>query len=258
MNPQLEPLIQLQDFDLRGAEIREERRKIPDLLRTAERPLEEAKRQHQKASATTEAALKARRDREQDLDTQEAQIAKLKARSTEIKKNVEYQAHLFEIQMADKKKGEIEEQILILMDEVEQSQRGVKEGSARVAEAEDRFAKKKAELEALDSKLATELSELDQKRADIEKSIEKALLERYNKLKATRKDLAVAAIKNGTCGGCRLQLPPQLVAEVKRAADLLACSFCHRILYWKNEAEQKTEAVTEPADKAREGLPETV
>ena len=251
MNPQLEPLIQLQGLDLRGVEIKEQRRKIPDLLQTAERPLDEAKRDHQKASATADTALKTRRDREQDLETHEAQIAKLKARTTEIKKNVEYQAHLFEIQMADKKKGEIE-------DKVEESQREVKEGSARVAEAERRFAEKKAELEALDSKLATELSELDQKRADIEKSIEKGLLERYNKLKATRKDLAVAAIKDGTCGGCRLQLPPQLVAEVKRSDDLLACSFCHRILYWKTEAEEKPDAVTESADKAREGLPETV
>ena len=36
-----------------------------------------------------------------------------------------------------------------------------------------------------------------------------------------RKGFAVAEVKDGSCGGCRLQLPPQLVAEVRRGDELL-------------------------------------
>jgi predicted nucleic acid-binding Zn-ribbon protein len=47
--------------------------------------------------------------------------------------------------------------------------------------------------------------------------------------------VAIVAIRNGICAGCRLQLPPQLLAEVKRSEDLQSCSYCHRILYWEGE-----------------------
>ncbi len=258
MNPQLLPLIQLQALDLRTVEIKEQRRKIPELLDAAERPLREAQQHLQKANTATETAVKARRDRERDLETQETQIQKLKARATEIKKNVEYQAHLFELQMANKTKGEIEEQILVLMEEVEQNHRVVQEATAKVAEAETLLASKKTELEVQDTKLAAELADLDQKQQVLAKSLDKSLLDRYNKLKTTRKELAVAPVRDGNCSGCRLQLAPQLVAEVKRSMELLACSFCHRILYWEGESGQAGGAVSESLDKAAEDLPETV
>jgi hypothetical protein len=37
------------------------------------------------------------------------------------------------------------------------------------------------------------------------------------------------------CAGCRLQIPPQLIAEVKRSEDLHACPYCRRMLYWEGE-----------------------
>lgn len=258
MNPQLLPLIQLQTLDLRAVEIREQRGRIPELLEAAERPLREAKQHLQKATTSAETAVKARRDRERDLETQEAQIQKLKARATEIKKNAEYQAHLFEVQMANKKKGEVEEQILVLMEEVEQNHQVVQEATAKVAEAEVLLATKKATLEVQDTKAAVELTDLDRKQQALAKSLDKALVDRYNKLKTTRKDLAVAPVRDGTCSGCRLQLAPQLVAEVKRSEELLACSYCHRILYWEGEFSQAGGTVSESLDKAAQNLPEPV
>ena len=252
MNPQLQPLVQLQSLDLRGAAIREQRRKIPERLRTAEQPLHQARQLLEKASSSSEAAMKARRERERELEAQESQIEKMKARSSEIKKNVEYQAHLFEIQMADKKKGEIEEQILLLMDEVEQQQKAVQEARNLVAQAEAAFGKEKAELEALDARLAAELGELDQQRNTIEASADRSLLDRYNKLKNTRKDLALAAIRGGICSGCRLQIEPQLVAEVKRSEKLLSCSYCQRILYWEEDSTPAPDSTTSPAENLHE------
>ena len=256
LNPQLAPLIQLQILDLRAAEIKEQQRKIPELLESAERPLREAQKSLHDATTTAEKTLKSRRDRESDLDIQEAHIVKMKGRVSEIKKNVEYQAHLFEIQVATKKKGEIEEQILVLMDDVEQQQQAVKETTAIVSDAEARFEQKKAELETLNQKLGKELAELDEKQRAVADTIDKSLLGRYHKLKSTCKDLALASIKNGICSGCRLQLPPQLVAEVKRADALLYCSFCHRILYWEGDPGQGSSPSGESADQVAQHLPE--
>ncbi|MEW6542571.1 MAG: C4-type zinc ribbon domain-containing protein [Nitrospirota bacterium] len=235
MNPQLQPLIELQTLDLRIGEIREHQRKAPDLLSAAEAPLRDATAMLKDATAATETLGKERRDRERDLEAQEAQIEKLKGRLSELKTNKEYQAHLFEIEMANKKKGEIEEQILVLMERIEAQQRALKEAKAKVADAERLFAQEKARLEAESAGLVTELAQLEQKQATLATTLDRELLDRYGKLKAMRKDLAVVPVKNGTCSGCRLQLPPQLVAEVKRSDEMNACPYCHRILYWDGE-----------------------
>ncbi len=256
MNPQLVPLVQLQALDLRGAEIKEQQRRIPDLLSAAERPLNEARRLLSESPAAAEASIKVRRERETELEIQEAHIGKLKARVSEIKKNTEYQAHLFEIQVSDKKKGEIEEQILLLMEEVERHQRGVQEAQAHVASAEKLFDQKKAELESLDAKLATELVGLEQKQREVTQAVDKPLLDRYTKLKSTRKDLAVVPVKDGSCAGCRLQLAPQLVAEVRRSDDLLTCTFCHRILYSEEDTALGTGTPGNPVGQAAGEMPE--
>ena len=52
MNLQLSPLIELQKLDLRIADLKEQRRKIPERLEENEAPLREAKRLFREASAT--------------------------------------------------------------------------------------------------------------------------------------------------------------------------------------------------------------
>jgi uncharacterized protein len=85
------------------------------------------------------------------------------------------------------------------------------------------------------------LADLEKRYRERATQVEKGLLERYTKLKNARKDQALAAIREGICSGCRLQIPPQLIAEVKRSQDLHTCPYCHRMLYWDGEisVEQK-------------------
>ena len=235
MNPQLLPLIELQTLDLRITEIRDQQRKIPNLVQAAEAPLKDAQQKLKRATDSVEAMVKERRAKERDLEAQEDHISKLKGRLTELKTNKEYQAHLFEIEMANKSKGEIEDQILLLMERIEMHQQEAKQAQAKATDAEQVFKQEKSRLEQLLADLGTELVQLEQKHGEIEAGVDKVLLERYKKLKAMRKDLAVVPIRNGICTGCRLQLPPQLVAEVKRSDQLLACGYCHRILYWEGD-----------------------
>ena len=80
--------------------------------------------------------------------------------------------------------------------------------------------------------------------------VEKALLDRYNQVKALRKDHPLAAVRDGICLGCRLQIPPQLIAQVKRSDDLQVCPYCRRMLYWEGEQVEETPSVqgSKPTD----------
>ncbi len=235
MNIQLFPLIELQKLDLRIAEAKEQRRRIPERLDAAEAPLREAKRILSESSLAVEGFTKERRGHEKDLDAHEDRSGKMKDRAAQLKTNQEYQAHLFEVDLATKKKGEIEEKILLAMEQIDQLQRVVKEAQAKVGEIEQLFGREKKGLDEYDKRLAADLIALEGQQKELVGQVDKSLLDRYARLKATRKDQPLAAVKDGICRGCRLQLPPQLVAQVKRMEDLHTCPYCHRMLYWEGE-----------------------
>jgi predicted nucleic acid-binding Zn-ribbon protein len=224
---------------LRIAEVKEQRRKIPVRLETTESPLREAKRIVQEASAAVETFTKERRSYEKDLDAHEDRIGKMKDRASQLKTNQEYQAHLFEIELANKKRGEIEENILVAMEKIDQRQRTLADAQHRVVEADRIFIQEKKTLDEMDRRLAGELEDLEGKQKELVTKIDKALLARYTRLKSARKDHALAAVKDGICLGCRLQLPPQLIADVKRMEELHTCPYCYRMLYWEEPAESK-------------------
>ena len=235
MNQNLPALIELQKLDLRIAEIKDQRRKIPDRLQAVDAPLREARQLYQQTNVSVETVVKERRSYEQDLEAQEAHTEKMKSRLSELKSNKEYQAHLFEIEVANKKKGDIEEKILLCMEKIEQLQRAAKEAQEKLGVIEKAYTQEKQALDKLEQSLASELADLEAQQQTRSAHVEKGMLNRYNSIKASRKDHALAEIKDGICSGCRLQLPPQLISEVKRAEDLHTCPYCRRMLYWDGQ-----------------------
>lgn len=143
MNPQLLPLIELQKLDLRIADLKERRRKIPGRLDSVEAPVRDARRLLQEASASIDSLTKERRSQEKDLEAHEDRIAKMRDRAAQLKTNQEYQAHLFEVELANKKKGEIEERILLVMEQVEQAQKVSAEAKSQLGQAEGAFARRR-------------------------------------------------------------------------------------------------------------------
>lgn len=248
LNQKLSPLIDLQKLDLRIMEISEIRRKIPERLYTAEVPLREATQLLNDTKAATETAVKERRTHEKDLEMHEAHTDKMKSHAASLKTNKEYQAHLFELELANKKRGDFEEKILLAMDKIDQLQKTVKELQEKKTALEKVFTEEKQRLDAQDKELATELAQLELRHREASVRIEKGLLDRYNQVKASRKDQPLAAVRDGICAGCRLQIPPQLISQVKRSDDLQICPYCRRMLYW--EGEPASETTSRSASKA--------
>ncbi len=237
MNSQLQFLIELQKFDLRIFQIQDSQQKAPDLLKAAEAPLQEILARLQALKNTGEALVKQQRSAERELATQEDLLHKVRSRLSELKTNKEYQAHLFEIEQSRKKKDSIEETVLETMERVEENKKAIQELEIQAQEAQKAFEVEKTRLEGEIAKLTNELTDLSQQQQQVADIVEKPLLDRYNRLKTMRKGYAVAEVKNGACGGCRLQLPPQLVAEVRRGQELMDCSYCHRILFMAHHLE---------------------
>jgi predicted nucleic acid-binding Zn-ribbon protein len=56
------------------------------------------------------------------------------------------------------------------------------------------------------------------------------LLDRYERIRATRHGVGAAALVNGTCQGCHTKLPATEVERIKREGGLQRCENCGRIL----------------------------
>ncbi len=240
MNSQLQFLIELQKFDLRIFQIQDQQRTIPDLIQQAEAPLLDINQQLQILKNTGETLVAQRRSAERELAVQDELLQKVRGRLSELKTNKEYQAHLYEIELARKKKDSLEENVLEIMEKVEENEKAIAELEGQITEANKTFEVEKTRLESQLASLTEEMEQLAHEQTTVASSVEKPLLNRYNRLKTLRKGFAVAQVNGGACSGCRLQLPPQLVAEVKRGDELLDCSYCHRILYMAHHLEVET------------------
>jgi predicted nucleic acid-binding Zn-ribbon protein len=258
VNQKLSPLIELQKLDLRIMEITEIRRKIPERLHAAEAPLREATQALNDTKTSVETAVKERRSHEKDLEAHEAHTDKMKSHAASLKTNKEYQAHLFELELANKKRGDFEEKILLAMEKIDQLQKTVKELQEKKTELEKVFTKEKQGLDTQDKELATELAQLELRHREASVRVEKVLLDRYNQVKASRKDQPLAAVRDGICAGCRLQIPPQLIAQVKRSDDLQICPYCRRMLYWEGEPVKETSSALSEAKKTDMEVGESV
>ena len=125
------------------------------------RPCAKRNSRFRRPVAAVEASVKERRSHEKDVEAQDAHTDKMRARLSELKTNKEYQAHLFELQMANKKKSDIEDKVLACMEKIEQLQAAAKEAQEKVRVAEQAFTKEKQVLDEMDQKLSLELAELE-------------------------------------------------------------------------------------------------
>ena len=238
MKGKLQDLIDLQETDLRLEELALRKRRLPEMIEAAGRPLQVAQAERDSLKKDFDVALHDRKSREQDLAAQEQAISKLEDRAVkgEIKTNKEFQAHRFEIELAKKKKGEIEDQLLLLMEQVDTKKKELTRAEEAVKTSEQRFNVEKTTLEGSVGALEAELAEVTRKRKEMAAGVEPSLLRTYEKLRVTRKGQALAGVtKEGNCRACRLQIEPQVVSDVKRANTVLTCSYCHRILYWAGD-----------------------
>src|SRR5574337_1030244 len=100
MEEQLGLLIQLQEIDAKIRSLTEQKKRLPEALAALERRLAAAREDLDNVKEGLQTAQKNKRDRDKDLEAGVQKVEKLKARTSEIKNNKEYQALLKEIEAA--------------------------------------------------------------------------------------------------------------------------------------------------------------
>ncbi|NKB81000.1 MAG: hypothetical protein GKS05_03715 [Nitrospirales bacterium] len=252
MNSQLLLLVELQELDLKIHDTQRQQSIIPQQITAAQTPLLDATRRLEEVGASLVSIAAERRSSEEDLSAHEAHIQKMRARLSDLKTNKEYQAHLFEIELANKKKDGLEERVLRVMVRDEEAQKEQEQLAQVVKDAAQAYAQEKALLESRVDSLKSELAQQEDQQKHFVALMDKTLYHRYTTLKSARNIVVVASMQDEACGGCRLQLPPQLGAEVRRSEELQNCPYCQRILYSEQAIEDAKQTGSILPDEAGE------
>lgn len=81
---------------------------------------------------------------------------------------------------------------------------------------------------------AGELEQHDQNLEILAKTVDPALLERYNQVKQHHL-VPIAKIVNSKCGGCNMSLPMVMLKKIATTDGIVECENCGRILYGAND-----------------------
>ena len=165
-------------------------------------------------------------------------MVKSKDRLLEVKNNKEYQAILKENDTAESSRGNIETEIISILEELDKL-------SALVKKDEEILDQHKKEYEAEKKIIETDLNAIDadagsweQKRADLKKEVPAEILARYEKVRNRNNGVGVISVWKQVCNGCHMSIPPQLYNELQKTTELLSCPNCNRIMYFQNMEKQ--------------------
>ncbi|MGA2604738.1 MAG: C4-type zinc ribbon domain-containing protein [Verrucomicrobiia bacterium] len=231
----VEKLLVLQDRDRRIAQLKMERMRIPEQVAAAEQRLKAEAARLDSLRDEAKHVEAERKKWEIDAESKRAQIAKYRMQLSQIKSNTEYQALLKEIAKVEHEIDEIETHELEVMEKSDQLQPAVKTEQATLKEITVKVEGERADLQKRMAMIDQELKQTLAERQQLAQEVDPDALNRYERLMRSKSDFAIVAIRNGNCGGCHLNIPPQLVHNAKHGSDLTSCDYCGRILYWQPE-----------------------
>jgi len=232
VQPELEQLLVLQNRDQKIKQIQNELKTVP--LQRAQFDAQVA------ASAATLEAVKhktrqvevERKKLELDAGTRLETINRLKTQQYETRKNEEFRAMGNEIERYEKEIRLIEDQELELMEQTDHLKMEVATEEKKTASARELVARQLTDLAAKGKALEAQLGALMAERATLAAAVDEDVLDRYERLFASKGNAAVVALEHEVCTGCHMKITTQTAHRVRNGRELVSCEQCGRILYY--------------------------
>ena len=232
MLDQLKCLIEYQAVEDKKSGLIRSYEETPKRIAELEKEFEVFEGDYLSKKAELENSRKMHKSLEQAIADLEARIARSKTRMSEVKTNKEYHAMLKEIEEVKKEITGKEDAALELMSGIEALSGELEGIEKEVAERRKKLEEGRAQLETENAGLKERLDRLESLQQLVKDKLEPDLLKRSEFLLKKQAGIAVAAVQNGVCQVCHMNIPPQKFIELQRDEAILACPHCHRFIYW--------------------------
>jgi len=232
MNEQIKYLIQLQNLDSKIIRLEEERKELPQRKEEEKLVYENFKNKIEGLNQELKELKVRQKEKEVDLESREGEIKKLQLQLYKVKDNKSYSLLQQEINSKKADNSIIEEETLELLDEIDRKEKEIKQDKEELNKTKEVMEKKLHQIDQRIDELNKRIDELEREREKIVPLIDSSILAKYEKILRNKKDsIAIVSIKDGTCQGCFMTLPPQLINEVEMGKKIVTCENCSRILY---------------------------
>jgi predicted nucleic acid-binding Zn-ribbon protein len=231
--PELEKLLVLQEREQRQMRLNKELAAWPNEMKSLEQRRVEVRAGAEKKRLEAQNAEVERKKLELEAEAHRAKAARYKVQQFETRKNEEFTALGTEIQREEKEVQEIEDRELDLMALGEKAKKEavVEAEGAKVKEGE--LTAKEEELKKKKTELETRLADLVKEIETLASGVEEGLLNKYRRIMANKRDVAVVPVEHGTnCGGCHMKLTQGSTIATKSGKAGAACENCGRLLFW--------------------------
>lgn len=236
MIEQFDILLELQKIDNDINEEEKKKRELPSRIERINKEIQELKNDlKNKHGNYKELQLKLKR-KELDLSEKSNKIKKHQedlygGKISDIKELKQLQRVIANY---EEEKYNIENELLNLMEEIEELNKLVNKLEEDLKEKEKYLQKRQQEMELVASRIEESMNSLNIKRKEIlSKLNDNRLLKEYELLKKEKGGKAIVKVNSSICSGCYLDLPSDIIYQLKKGQILITCPNCNRILVWK-------------------------
>ena len=170
---------------------------------------------------------------ESDVQINFEQVKKSQANLRTIKTNREYQSLLKQIDEFNVKNVRIEDEMLEFLDRMDKAESNIAAKKNDYSMLEDRIMSDKEIVKQEAEHGNKRLAQLDMDFNDVSGRITPELLDKYEMVKKQQGGIAIVPVNDAVCGGCNMNIPPQMYNELQRCDSLMFCPNCQRMIYWQ-------------------------
>jgi hypothetical protein len=248
--PDLKAVIELQQVDLRIADLTTQIDALPTQIQSLQSQLNDFIHTHEERKKRLAANQLERKSLEGEIKLIQEKISKHKDQLYQLKTNEQYRAMLKEIEGEEANTRQIEDQVLEKMIEAEEIQNHIQEAAARLEGEKARVADEVKRLEDERQADVEERARLQAHRKEIETALSKSVQDLYERIRKTRSGVAIAQVREGLCMACNVTLRPQLYNDVRTSEVLLTCENCNRIMYYVEPVPAPSEGADDQGTEA--------
>ncbi len=227
----LKDLVALQERDRGLDALRADMERIPEEVAALKEKIQTEKTRASSAKTKLQDLEKKKKEKELELAQKEEAAQKHSRELNAVKTNEAFKALQSEIEKAKSQAGDIETQILEVMEQIDAARREEKALSADIASVEKGFLAEMARAEAQLSEMKARFDAEFSQRNETAASVNPEALKLYEHIRARGKLDAVVTTDGPHCGACRIALAPQVIVNLTRASQVVTCENCQRILY---------------------------
>jgi len=237
LRAQIEILASLQTVDREIKEQTDIKQSLLGDLNSKEKSIQAKQREIDALSAALAEMEKVRAAKDRVFQDEGKKAMEKRMRMNRIKNAKELQALQREIDLMRQTNGELEEELIHIMQQMDGIKAQIQGKESEMAALLDDWEKQQQTLGHQISGIDQAVTEAANRRQMIAAQIAGDLISRYELIFSRRGGTAVVEVSGGICQGCYMNIPPQLSNEIMRSEKVHLCPSCQRILYVKPTAQ---------------------